>query len=62
MIGWFIKLSVQTFQPHIVIYRIGKFYSIIDDVHQFIGYCLIPLEPWFPFVTMHTIQQYQNDN
>ncbi len=28
LIGWFIKLSVQTFQP------------IIGDAHQFFGYCL----------------------
>ena len=31
---WLIKLSVQTFQPKIV------------NVHQFIGHCLIPLDPW----------------
>ena len=37
------KLSVQMFQQLIVIYRRG---IIIEDVHQFIGYCLIPLVPW----------------
>ena len=41
-IGWFIKLSVQTFQQLILIYRI----VIIRDKHQFIGHCLIPLDPW----------------
>ena len=41
MISWFVKLSVQTFQPLIVIYRRGNFvYN--RDVHQFIGHCLIP--------------------
>ena len=41
LIGWFIMLSVQTFQPHIVIYRKGNFVYH----HQFIGNCLIPLNP-----------------
>ena len=40
--GWFVKLSIQTFQPLIVICR----KSIIRDVQQFIGHCLIPLDPW----------------
>ncbi len=29
----------------IVIYRRGYFCIIIEDVHQFIGHCLIPLDP-----------------
>ena len=40
--GWFVKLSIQTFQPLIVICRKG----MIWDVQQFIGHCLIPLDPW----------------
>ena len=38
----FIKLSVQKFQPLILIYRRGDFVCRIEDVHQFIGHCLIP--------------------
>ena len=30
-IGWFIKLSAQTFQPLIVIYKSGNFGIIIED-------------------------------
>ena len=38
------KLSVQTFQPLIVIYRrVMVIFCIIVDEHQFIGHCLIPL-------------------
>ena len=44
MIGWNIKLSVQTFQPLIVIYKRSNF---IEDKHQFIGHCLIPQDPYF---------------
>ena len=45
--GWFIKMSVQKFQPLIVIYRRIILCIIIGewDVHQFIGLCLIPLDP-----------------
>ena len=46
MIDWFIKLSVLKFKPLILIYRRGNFYIIIEDIHQFNGYCLIPLDPW----------------
>ena len=46
LIGGFMKLSVQTFQPLILIYRRGKFVCIIiEDVHKFIDHCLIPLDP-----------------
>ena len=45
LIGRFIRLGVQTFQPPIVIYRKGIFLIIIGDVHPFISYCLIPLDP-----------------
>ena len=41
LIGWFIKLSVQTLQPLILIYI-----NYHWDIHQFIGYCLVPLDPW----------------
>ena len=41
LIGWFVKFSVQTFQPLMVIYRRGNFFIIIVDAHQFIGHCLI---------------------
>ena len=46
-IGWFIKLSVQTFEPLIIIYRRGNFGGMgSEDVHQFIGHCPIPLAFW----------------
>ena len=45
LIGGFIKLSVQTFQPLIVIYKSCNLYIIIGNVHQFIGHSLIPLDP-----------------
>ena len=38
MICWFIKLSVQRFQPLILTYNF---------VHHCIGHCFIPLDPWF---------------
>ena len=47
MIGWFINLSVQTFQPLIVTQEGLILCIIIEDVHQFIGHCLIPLDSWF---------------
>ena len=43
----FVKLSVYNFQPLIVIYRRGILCIIIGGVHQFIGHCLIPLDPCF---------------
>ena len=46
LIGWFIMLSVPTFQLLILIYRRGNFLYIIGDVHQFISHCLFPLDPW----------------
>ncbi len=46
LIVWFIKLSVQTFQPLIVIYRRDDFVYHHRNVHKFIGLCLIPLDPW----------------
>ena len=46
LISGFIKLSVQSFQPLIIIYRKGNLVIIIDDVYQFISHCLIPLDPW----------------
>ena len=47
LIGLFIKLSVLTFQPKIVIYRRGNFvyHHCGCTVHQFISNCLIHLEP-----------------
>ncbi len=46
LIGWFIKLSVQMLEPPIVIYRGVILYIVIGDEQQFIGHCLIPLDPW----------------
>ena len=43
LIGWFIKLSVQTFHLILIIYRRGIFF-IIWDVHQFFGHCFIPMD------------------
>ena len=45
LIGWFIKFSVQTFQPLIVIYKRIILFIIIRDTFQLIGHCLIPLDP-----------------
>ena len=42
LIGWLFKLCVQTFQP--LIYRRDNL--VYDHLHQFFGYCLIPLDPW----------------
>ena len=47
-----VKLSVQTFQPQILIYRNGNFWSIIGNIHQFIGHCLIPLDPWSIYLSI----------
>ena len=52
VIGWFFKLSVQTFQPLFVIYRWDNFVYHHWYLHKFIGHCLIPLDPW---QTIHTI-------
>ena len=47
LIGLFIKLSVQMFQPLIVIYRRGIILYIINGNElQLIAQCLIPLDPW----------------
>ena len=43
-ISWFIKLSVQMIQPLIIIYLRGNLFIIIEDVHQFIGHYLIPVD------------------
>ena len=71
-IGWVIKLSVHTFQPLILICRRGNFFFFnIRDVHQFIGNCLIPLDPWIvaPIKTStnilffsHRLKNNKNDN
>ena len=44
LIVWFIKLNVQAFHPLIVISEGVILCIIIGDVHQFICYCLIPLD------------------
>ena len=47
LIGWFIEMSVQTFQQQIVSTE-GVILCITTKLfcaHQFIGYCLIPLYP-----------------
>ena len=41
------KLSFQTFQSLIVIYKMLILGIIIGDVHRFIGHCLIPLDTRF---------------
>ena len=40
------RLSVQTFQALLVIYRRVILCIIIENFYQFIGHCLIPLDPW----------------
>ena len=45
-IGWFIKLSIQTFQLLIEIKEGLTLCIIIEDVHQFISHCLISLDLW----------------
>ena len=45
LIPWFIKLSVQTCQPLIVIYRKDILIIIIGNLHQFVGHCPIHLDP-----------------
>ena len=44
---WLIKLSNQTFQPVILIYKRVILCIIIGDVHKFIGHCLrsMSIEP-----------------
>ena len=42
--SWFFKLRVQTCQTLIKLYR--RVNLSIGDVHQFIGHCIIPLDPW----------------
>ena len=42
--GWFIELSVQTFQPLILINRRDNSGISFGNVHHFIGHCLIPLD------------------
>ena len=46
LISWLIEWNVQTFKPRIFIYRRGKFMYHYWGWHQFIGHCLIPLDPW----------------
>ena len=53
MIGSFIKLSVQTIQPLIVIIERGILSIIIGYVQQFIDHCLIPLDLFR--LTIHSI-------
>ena len=49
-----VSLSFQTLQPLIAIYRGGNFVNIIRDVNQYIGHCLIPLDPWiFPWLLQY---------
>ena len=45
MIGWFIKLDVQTFLPIIAIYRKVNFVNHRCGCLRFIGNCLIPSDP-----------------
>ena len=55
LIGYFIMLSVQTFQTLITIYWRGIWWNIIGYVHQFIACCLIPLHPWMYLILMKMI-------
>ena len=60
-----IKMSIQTFQPLIVIHRRDNFVIIIGDIHQFIGHCLIPYDPlrvlcWYNNSTGHIYKGIQN--
>ena len=43
LIGHFISLSIQTFQPLITIWRRSNFIIIIGDVHHFFDHYLIPV-------------------
>ena len=45
LIGLLFNFRIQTFQLLFVIYRMGNMCIIISDVYQFIGHCLIPLDP-----------------
>ena len=57
LIGWFIKLSVQTcFQPLILIYKGVILCVIIEDVHEFICHCFIPLDPCFLHLILSEFQ------
>ena len=46
MFVFLFEFSVQTFEPLMVIYSRGNLCIIIGDVNQFVGHCLIPLDPW----------------
>ena len=46
MSGWFIYLSVQMFQPIIFATEGVNLSIIIEDIHQFISHCRIPLDSW----------------
>ena len=53
LIGLFIKFRIHTFQPPILLYRMGTLCIVIGNVHQFIGHCPIPLDPCE--YTLHTL-------
>ena len=55
LIGRFIKLSVQMFQSPIV--EVVILCTIIEDVHHFIGFCLIPLDPCFSTPIFTSLQK-----
>ena len=56
MIGWFIKLCIQTFQLQIIIHNF--YFIIIGDLNRLIGHCLIPLDPWIiVYIRSATIKQ-----
>ena len=54
-------MSVQTFQPLIVIYRRAIFCIILGDVHKFITHCLIPLDPCPLSLSLWLIMYFLND-
>ncbi len=60
LVGWFSKLSVQTFQSLIVIYRRGCL-SLLGMYINFIGHCLIPLDIFRPYFGVSQNQTLLND-
>ena len=60
-ISCFIKLSVRTFQQLISVQKREILYIIIWDVHQFIGHCLIPLNPCLIYHTLGSLHSWSEN-
>ena len=61
MIGWVLKLRVQTFQPPIRSTEDEILKIINVDIQQFVGYCLIPLDPWYlPDMLLNMVVSYHD--